>query len=376
MPWKEPGKGDKDPWNSGDQPPDLDEVFQNLNQKLKKIFGGDGGGSKGRKSGSGSGGILGVLVVALVLWVGFDSVHIVDEAEEGVVLRFGAYNRTQPPGINFTLPRPFESMIKINVQNVRSLEDRGNMLTEDENLVEFQYKVQFQVSSAQDYLFNVRDQEATVKHAAESALRESVGTNRLDAILEGTRREAIRIETQRVLQETLDRYQAGVKINQFNLEDVNVPAAVREAYSDVIRAREDKERFIEEARVHANSVVPEARGQAARIVQEAEGYREATIALAEGEAQRFNQLLTEYRKAPQVTRKRLYLQTMESVLGRTKKVLLDADNSGNVLYLPLEQLGGSAGLPRAAIPPIIAPDASANDSKAPTSRDSRRESRQ
>ena len=376
MPWKEPGKGDKDPWNSGgDQPPDLDEVFQNLNNKLKSIFGG-GGNSRGRKSGSGSGGLFGIVAVALVLWVAFDSVHIVDEAEEGVVLRFGAYNRTQPPGINFTLPRPFETMLKVNVRNVRSLEDRGSMLTQDENLVEFLYKVQYQVSSARDFLFEVRDPETTVIEAAESALRESVGTSRLDAILEGVQRETIRIETQRVLQETLDRYQAGVQINQFNLEDVNVPAAVREAYSDVIRAREDKERFIEEARVHANSVVPEARGQAARIVQEAEAYRESTVALAEGEARRFTQLLEEYQKAPEVTRKRLYLQTMESVLGRNKKVLLDTDASGNVLYLPLDQLGAGSGASRNAMPPIIAPDANANDSPAPASRTSRREARQ
>jgi len=375
MPWKEPGKGDKDPWNSGgDQPPDLDEVFQNLNNKLKSIFGGGGGNSRGRKSGSGSGGLLGIVAVALVLWVAFDSVHIVDEAEQGVVLRFGAYDRTQPPGINFTLPRPFETMMKVNVRNVRSLEDRGSMLTQDENLVEFLYKVQYQVSSARDFLFEVRDPETTVIEAAESALRESVGTSRLDAILEGTQREAIRIETQRVLQETLDRYQAGVQINQFNLEDVNVPAAVREAYSDVIRAREDKERFIEEARVHANSVVPEARGQGARIVQEAEGYRESTIALAEGEARRFEQLLEEYRKAPKITRKRLYLQTMESVLGRNKKVMLDAENSGNVLYLPLDQMG--AGVPRTAMPPIIAPNAADNNSSAPATRTPRREGRQ
>ena len=277
MPWKEPGKGDKDPWNSGEQPPDLDQVFQNLSNKLKSMFGGGGGNSRSSKSGNGSGGVFSVLLVALVLWVAYDSIHIVDEAEQGVVLRFGAYNRTLSPGINFTLPRPIETMTNINIANVRSLEDRGNMLTEDENLVEFLYKVQYQVSSSQDFLFKVRDPELTVKQAAESALRESVGTNRLDAILEGTQREAIRIETQRVLQETLDRYQAGIQINQFNLEDVNVPAAVREAYSDVIRAREDKERFIEEARVHANSVVPEARGQAARIVQEAEGYRLSLI---------------------------------------------------------------------------------------------------
>lgn len=376
MPWKEPGKGDKDPWNSGDQPPDLDEVFQNLNSKLKSIFGGSGGNNRSRKPGSGSGGIFGILIVALVLWVGYDSIHIVDEAEQGVVLRFGAYNRTQSPGINFTLPRPFEMMTPVNVSSIRSLEDRGNMLTEDENLVEFLYKVQYRVSSAQDFLFKVRDPELTVKHAAESALRESVGTNRLDAILEGTQRETIRIETQRVLQETLDRYQAGIQINEFNLEDVNVPAAVREAYSDVIRAREDKERFIEEARVHANSVVPEARGQAARIVQEAEGYRQSTVALAEGEAERFRQLLLEYQKAPAITRKRLYLQTMESVFGRSKKVLIDADNSGNVLYLPLDQLSGSNSSSRMTMPPVVTPDNKTGvDSSAPA-RTSRREGRQ
>jgi len=375
MPWKEPGKGDKDPWNSGDQPPDLDEVFQNLNSKLKSIFGGGGGGSRGKKSGNGMGGIVSIVLVAAVLLGGYSAIHIVDEAEQGVVLRFGAYNRTQPPGINFTLPRPFESMVKVNVSNVRSLEDRGSMLTEDENLIEFLYKVQYQVSAAQDFLFKVREPETTVKLAAESALRESVGTNRLDAILEGTQREAIRIETQRVLQETLDRYQAGIQINQFNLEDVNVPAAVREAYSDVIRAREDKERFIEEARVHANSVVPEARGQAARIVQEAEGYRESTIALATGEAERFTQLLLEYQKAPEITRKRLYLQTMESVFSRNKKVILDTDSSGNVLYLPLDQMTGGSGQSRSVMPPLVAPENSGNPNSN-TARNARREGRQ
>jgi membrane protease subunit HflK len=376
MPWKEPGKGDKDPWNSGgNQPPDLDEVFRNLNRKISRLFGG-GGGRNERKSGSGGGGVLGIVVVALVLWVVYDSVHIVDEAEQGVVLRFGAYNRTLPPGINFTLPRPIESMTQINVRNVRSLEDRGHMLTEDENLVEFLYKVQYQVSDAQNFLFEVRGPEITVKHAAESALRESVGTNRLDAILEGTQREAIRLETQRVLQETLDRYQAGVQINQFNLEDVNVPAAVREAYSDVIRAREDKERFIEEARVHANSVVPEARGKAARITQEAEAYRQTTIALSEGEAERFTQLLEEYQKAPEVTRKRLYLQTLENVFARNKKVLLDADSSGNVLYLPLDQVIDGQGASR--MPPLVNPEGRPREGvdSTPPPRSGRREGRQ
>ncbi len=377
MPWKEPGKGDKDPWNSGgQQPPDLEEVFRTVNNRLKAIFGGGGGRrSDSDEGGSGGGSLFSIVAVALLLWGGWDAVHIIDEAEQGVVLRFGAYNRTLSPGINLTLPRPFETLFKVNVSSVRSIEDRANMLTEDENLVEFNYKVQFRVASAQDFLFRVRSPESTVRDAAESALRESVGTNRLDAILEGTQRETVRLETFRVLQETLDRYQAGVLITQVNFTDVNVPAQVREAYSDVIRAREDRERFIEEARVHANSVVPEARGQAARVVQEAEGYKEATVAVAEGEAQRFSLLLAEYQKAPEITRKRLYLQTMENVFGRSNKVFLDADNSGNVLYLPLDQLsGGIQG--RAVMPPIVTPDGGVGIDSPSPSRDARREGRQ
>jgi membrane protease subunit HflK len=377
MPWKEPGKGDKDPWNSGNQqPPDLEEVFQNVNNRLRALFGG-GGGKSGRKTGSsGTGGLFGILLVALLLWVGWDAVHIVDEAEQGVVLRFGAYNRTLSPGINLTLPRPFETMIPVNVSNVRSLEDRGHMLTQDENLVEFNYKVQYRVASSQDFLFEVRDPEITVKHAAESALRESVGNNRLDAILEGTQRETVRIETRRVLQDTLDRYEAGIQITEVNFIDVNVPAQVREAYSDVIRAREDRERYIEEARVHANSVVPEARGQAARIIQEAEGYKAANVAVAEGEAQRFNLLLNAYRQAPAITRKRLYLQTMENVFSRSHKVLLDAESSGNILYLPLDQLGGEARSGQPLMPPVVMPDSGPTQDQQSGGRTSRREGRQ
>jgi membrane protease subunit HflK len=353
MPWKEPGKGNKDPWNSGNQqPPDLDDVFKNVKSRLQSIF---GGGSGGRDSGSGSGGMFSLILLLLVFWVGWDAVHIIDQAERGVVLRFGKFSRELQPGINLTLPRPIESLTKVNVSNVRSVDDRGHMLTQDENLVEFEYQVQYLVSSAQDFLFRVRSPEITLKQAAESALRESVGSTGLDDILEGSTRELVRQETRKVLQETLDRYEAGIQINQFNLTDVTVPTQVREAYSDVIRAREDRERFVEEARVHANSVVPEARGAAARIEQEAEGYRQATIALAEGEASRFSQLLVEYKLAPAITRKRLYLQTMESVLSRSKKVLLDVDASGNILYLPLDGLGsGQSAAGR--IPPVLSTD--------------------
>jgi membrane protease subunit HflK len=358
MPWKEPGKGDKDPWKSGgQQPPDLEEIFTNVSRRLQSLFGGGGKGSgsgSGESSGSsGAGGVFSLILVLVILWVGYDSVHVIDEAEQGVVLRFGKYARTLNPGFNFTLPRPFETLNKVNVNNVRVVEDRGHMLTEDENLVEFIYKVQYRINNAQHFLFRVRDPELTLRQAAESALRESVGTNSLDAILEGTARTKVRIETQRVLQETLDLYEAGLQVTEFNLVDVNVPMQVRESYSDVIRAREDRERFTEEARVHANSVIPEARGTAARIEQEAAGYKASTVALAEGEASRFTQVLAEYQLAPGVTRKRLYLETMETVFSRNKKVFLDVDSSGNILYLPLDGATGNANPPM--MPPIKTP---------------------
>jgi len=247
------------------------------------------------------------------------------------------------------------------------------MLTGDENLVEFVYKVQYRISNAQFFLFRVRDPELTLRQAAESALREAVGANGLDDILEGNARTLVRIETQRVLQETLDRYQAGLQVTEFNLVDVNVPMQVREAYSDVIRAREDRERFKEEAQVHANSVIPEARGMAARIEQEAAGYRASTIALAEGEAGRFTQVLGAYQLAPEVTRKRLYLETMESVFARNKKVFLDVDSSGNILYLPLDSAGGAS--PSSIMPPIKTPINSRSGTENTSSRSSGREAR-
>lgn len=358
MPWNEPGKGGKDPWKSGDQqPPDLEEIFRNVSARLQSIFGGGSSKSNGSEQrSSGRGSAFSLVALLLIFWVAWDSVHIIDEAEQGVVLRFGKYVRILDPGFNLTLPRPIETLIKVNVSNVRVVEDRGHMLSQDENLVEFAYKVQFRINNAQHFLFMVRDPEATLRQAAESALRESVGTNSLDAILEGGARIKVRIETQRVLQETLDLYKAGIQVTEFNLVDVNVPVPVRESYSDVIRAREDRERFKEEARVHANSVIPAARGTAARIGEEAAGYKAATIALAIGEADRFKLVLNAYRRAPEVTRKRLYLETMETVLGRNKKVFLDIESSSNILYLPLGQVSGSDSAN--ILPPVMTPDSS------------------
>jgi membrane protease subunit HflK len=378
MPWKEPGKGNKDPWNSGEQPPDLEEVFRNVNNRLKAIFGGGSGGRRTETAGNGGGGgVFGILLIAAVLWLGWDTVHIIDQAERGVVLRFGKYNRTLEPGINLTLPRPFESMTAVNVSNVRSVDDRGQMLTEDENIVELNFTIQYRVLDPQKFLFNVRDPELTLQSAAESALRESLGTNRLDVILAGAGREKVAQDSGRVLQETLDLYGAGIQVTQFTLRDVNVPAQVRDAFSDVNKSREDRQRFIEEARVHANSVVPEARGDAARVIQEAEAYKASTIAVAEGEAKRFDLLLEQYRRAPEITRKRLYLQAMEGVLGHSAKVLIDTRSNGNVLYLPLDQLtGGASAAARPVMPPVVTPQAGqdSSDSSAST-RTPRREGR-
>ena len=379
MPWKEPGKGDKDPWKSGDQqPPDLDEIFRNVSNRLQSIFGGGGKGSSSgsSKSSGGGGGAFVLVLMFVVIWAGWDSIHIIDEAEQGVVLRFGKYTRVLNPGFNMTLPRPIETLVKVNVNNVRVVEDRGHMLTEDENLVEFNYKVQYRIKDAQAFLFRVRDPEITLGQAAESALRESVGTNSLDAILEGNARTVVRIETQRVLQETLDLYDAGLQVTEFNLVDVNVPMQVRESYSDVIRAREDRERYTEEARVHANSVIPEARGRAARIQQEAEGYKASTIALAEGEANRFISVLKEYQKAPEITRKRLYLETMENVLAKNKKVFLDVESGGNILYLNLDKAGD--GSPAPVMPASNSPEFTTSNgtNRASDTRASDREPRQ
>ncbi len=371
MPWKEPGKGNKDPWSSGNQqPPDLDEVFKNVSSRLRSIF---TGGSGNRKLGPGNGGMFSLVILLLLFWVGWDAVHIIDAAERGVVLRFGKYSRTLPPGINFTFPGPIEQMLKVNVSSVRSMADRGQMLSQDENIVELNYSVQYRVNNAEWFLFKLRDPELTLKEAAESALRDAVGNNGLDFILSGAGREIVGVETERVLQETLDLYQSGIQITKFNLESSTAPAQVLAAFEDVNKAREDRQRFIEEARVHVNSVIPEARGAAARILQESEGYRDATIALATGEADRFTLLRKEYQLAPAITRKRLYLQTMESVFSRSKKVLLDVDSSSNILYLPLGQAGSDQSA-ASRLAPIIGTDRSADRTSSP-GRTSNRESR-
>ncbi len=386
MPWNEPGRGsggggDRDPWKGGDgqQPPDLDEVFANVQRRLKKIMGGGGGDdSGGRKGGSGGGyaPIIGLVVLLLVIWVAWSSIHIVDESERGVVLRFGEYNRTLNPGLKFTLPQPLEELQMVNVSRVRSLENSSRMLTGDENLIDLAYAVQYRVLVPENFLFNVAQPESSLSQAADSAIREIVGTNNMDFILEIGRGQ-IALDTQALLEEIIGRYEVGIEITSFNLQEVRPPSQVRQAFDDVVRAREDQIRFANEAQAYANQVVPEARGRAARILEEAEGYRDAKIAQADGEADRFKALLTEYELAPEVTRERLYLETLEMVFGRSSKVLMDVSSSNNMLYLPLDRLGGGgSGTPPP--PPMMTQRESergqasgADDSRSRTGREGR-----
>ena len=354
MPWNEPGKGSgngqKDPWNKGSsQPPDLDEVFAGVQRKLKRIIGGgDGGGNSNSSNNSGGfASVVLILLVALIIWLIFTTPHIIDEAERGIVTRFGKFERIVEPGLRFTWPAPIENLSNIDVSQVRSVENSGGMLTSDENVIEVSYSVQYRITDPVQYIFEVRNPEEVLFLATESALREVIGANELDFILE-TGRGAVGSDTRVLLQDMLQRYETGIELTNFNLNDVSPPVQVKAAFDDVIKAEKDKDSFINEAEAYANKVVPEARGQAARIVQEAEAYKASQIARADGEADRFTLQLSAYQQAPDVTRQRLYLQTLEQVLGDNNKVLLDIGSDGNILYLPI---GGENNASR-PLPPL------------------------
>ena len=359
MPWNEPGRGGgngQDPWKGGgQQPPDLDEVFANVQRRLKKIIGGgDGGGgdSRGTGGGPGVGGIIALVLVLAGIWTAWNSVHIVDESERGVVLRFGDYTRTLMPGLRFTFPAPVETLTKVNVAQVRSLENRARMLTSDENLIELGFAVQYRVLDPAAFLFEIAQPESTLAEASDSAIREVVGTNQMDFILEQGRGE-IATAARDLLQQVLERYDAGIEILSFNLQLVRPPNQVQAAFDDVVRAREDQVRFANEAQAYANQEIPEARGRAARVREQAEGYRDSVIAQAEGEADRFVAVFEEYAKAPEVTRQRLYLQELESLYSNTPKVLLDVNSSNNMLYLPLDRLASGRSGDRLPPPPLM-----------------------
>ncbi len=342
--------GDKNnPWKSnGDKgPADLDAIVRDLQRKLSGFLGGRGGRGGRGDSGdgeafrpgraAGGGFIAGAVVLALGLW-GLTGFYQVSDAERGVVLRFGALDRVSPPGLRWHMPWPIESVELINTNVTERYVYQGSMLTRDENIVLVDLVVQFRRTNPEDYLFNVRAPEETLEDVTASAIREIIGKNDLDFILTGGRTE-VAAQTQEVIQATLDSYGTGFTVFEVNLQDANFPRDVEDSVQDAIRAREDKERVSFEAQAYSNDILPNARGAAARQLQDAEGYRARVIADAEGEADRFLQILTEYERAPEVTRQRLYLETLEDVLANSTKVLIDTDGAGNnMIYLPLDRL--------------------------------------
>ena len=345
MAWNEPGgNGDKDPWgsnrgNRGNQgPPDLDEVFKNLQKKFGSLFGGKGGRSGGGGAGFSAGGFgIGVVIaILLIFWIatGF---YKVEEAERGVVLRFGKHVETTQRGLHWHLPIPIERVEKVDVTKVYTIPINSTMLTQDENIVDILGTVQYQIYNAEKYLFNVRHPEISLTQVTESALRESIGRSKMDYVITEGRGE-IAIQVKDIIQNIVNNYQTGLIIFKVNIQSAKPPEAVKDAFDDVTQAREDEERFKNEAEAYRNEVLPKARGAAARMREEADAYKNEVIARAEGEADRFEKLLKEYKKAPQITRDRLYLDMMESVLSNSSKVMVDVEGGNNLLYLPLDKL--------------------------------------
>ncbi|UCE90314.1 MAG: FtsH protease activity modulator HflK, partial [Pseudomonadota bacterium] len=306
------------------------------------LFGGRGGGGRGgRMAGArGSFGISLILIILVAVWA-LSGIYIVDEGRKGVVLQFGAFNKITDPGPHW-YPRFIQSVEIVNVQQVRSVNlgltvDEGLMLTEDENIVDVKFTVQYAVKDPKDFIFNVRNPDATLRQATESAMREVVGKNGMDFVITEGRSE-VAARAQKLTQDILDGYKAGIVVTNLNMQDAKAPEQVQDAFDDAIKAREDKERQENEAEAYSNDILPKARGQAARINQDALAYREQVIARAEGEADRFKKVLTEYERAPKVTRERLYLESIESVLSNSSKVMVDVDKGNNLMYLPLDRV--------------------------------------
>ncbi|HIF53797.1 MAG TPA: FtsH protease activity modulator HflK [Methylococcaceae bacterium] len=355
MSWNEPGGDKKDPWSGRKDengPPDLDEVIRSFQEKLGGIF---GGGSTG-DSGGGSLKSLGILAIgAGVLW-SLSGFYIVDEGNRGVETRFGAYIATTQPGLNWRFPTPIDKVQIVDVQNVQVVEvgyrsggrqgvgsvpREALMLTKDENIVDVRLAVQYQVKDAKDYAFNVLNPTATLKQVTEGVERGVIGRSTMDFVLTEGRSEIVAsLHTE--IQKVMDSYQSGILITTVNLQDAQPPEQVQGAFEDAIKAREDEQRLINEAEAYSNEVVPVARGAASRKIQEAEAYKERVVAQSIGETKRFTQLLKEYKKAPKVTRQRIYLESMEQVLSNTSTVMVDVKGGNNLLYLPLDKLGNQS----------------------------------
>jgi membrane protease subunit HflK len=334
-PWGNNNRGNKGGRDQG--PPDLDEVFNKLSQKLGGKFGGKGG--KGSSIGGGGGalgfGVIAAIAIAIWFFAGF---YTIGEAERGVVLRLGKYDRVVDPGLNWR-PRFIDEYEAVNVQAIRSLRSSGLMLTKDENVVTVAMDVQYRVADPYKYLFRVTDADDSLRQATDSALRAVVGDALMDSILTSGRQQ-IRQSTQETLNEIIDSYDMGVVIVDVNFQSARPPEQVKDAFDDAIAAREDEERFEREAEAYRNDILPKATGRAERLKKEALGYSERVVNEALGQVAQFEKLLPEYQAAPEVTRNRLYLDTMEEVYSNTSKVLIDSESSGNLLYLPIDKLAG------------------------------------
>ncbi len=348
-------------------PPDLDEIWRQLNRRLSQLLGAKGGGNGDSSGGGPSSGAVGggaglLITLMVVIWVA-SGFYIVNEGQEGVVLRFGKFVGTTQPGPRWHLPYPLETAEVVNVKQVRTVEVgyRNNvkskvlketlMLTDDENIVDVQFAVQYVLKSPNDYLFNNRSPDDSVLQAAESAIREIVGRSSMDfVIFEG--RADVAARAQKLMQEILDRYGTGINISKVTMQNAQPPEQVQAAFDDAVKAGQDRERQKNEGEAYANDVIPRARGMAARMMEEASGYRTRLIEQSQGDAARFRQIVTEYNKAPQVTRDRLYIDAMQQIMSNTSKVLIDQKGGGNLLYLPLDKLMQMSAGAVAAAPPV------------------------
>ena len=331
MAWNEPGGG-KDPWGgnrNNDGPPDIDEALKKLKEKFSSFGGGGSGGGNSKSLLP-----IGLLVLA-VLW-GLMGFYQVDEKEQALVLRMGKYHDTMGSGLKWN-PPIIDKVVIVRVTEERQYSARGLMLTQDENIVEISLTVQYNIDNARDFVLNIKDPETSLKQATDSALRHVVGSTGLDGVI-STGREEVAQGTAEKLQELLTLYGSGINVVKINIEEARPPTEVKAAYDDVIKAREDLERLVNEAQAYSNGVIPEARGEAQRLREEAEGYKSQVVSKSEGEAKRFTRLLTEYKKAPGVTRERLYIDAIEQVMTNSSKVLVDIEGGNNMLYLPLDKI--------------------------------------
>jgi membrane protease subunit HflK len=380
--WGRGGPRGQGPSGGNQGPPDLDELWRSFNRRLSELFGRRGGGNGGGATEPPSPGRIGggaAVLVGLVLAVWLASgFYIVDASQRAVLLTFGKYSEETGPGLHWRLPWPIQSQLLVNVSQVRTLEIgyRNNvrakvpreslMLTDDENIVDLQFAVQYTVKDAKDFLFNTRNPDEIAMRTAESAMREVIGKSKMDGILYESREE-IAIKARKLMQEILDRYGTGISVSSITIQAAQPPEQVQAAFDDAVKANQDRARQVNEGQAYANDVIPRAAGSAARLQQEAEGYKQRVIANAQGEASRFTQVLAEYAKAPAVTRERMYIDTLQHVLSSTNKILLDYKGNGNLLYLPLDKLMKEASAAPEAATPAMPSESTPETSSADTS---------